>query len=167
MLGPIPSIYGSNEINKSWCSLEITVKNTGNVTLENWYLKLRIDEAMKVSDGFYVDFLMDASTKKMLYDNRTLWGYKDTNEFLYEPLDREPLIQKSSRTFKIMFISNFEQNCMKISWELLARDFDKSGILEVELKPEYKEEVKYVQVSNDEHFKEDSIETKELIVTRK
>lgn len=166
MMAPIPMIYGSNEINKSWCKLEITVKNTGNVTLENWYLKLKIDEAKKISDGFYVDFLMSETTRKMQYDNRTLWAYKNSNEFLYDPLDKEPLIQKSSRTFEIKFIPNFEQNHMIISWELLARDFDKSEKLEVELRPEFEEEIKYLEVNEDEHFKEDTIEIKELIITK-
>jgi len=166
MMGPIPTIYGSNEINKSWCTLEITVKNTGNVTLENWYLKLKIDEAKKISDGFYVDFLMSETTRKMHYDNRTLWAYKDSNEFLYDPLDKEPLIQKSSRTFEIMFIPNFEQKHMGISWELLARDFDKSEKLEVELQPEYEEKIKYIEVDKDDHFKEDNVEIKELIETK-
>lgn len=166
MMAPIPMIYGSNEINKSWCKLEITVKNTGNVTLENWYLKLKIDKAKKISDGFYVDFLMSETTRKMQYDNRTLWAYKDSNEFLYDPLDKEPLIQKSSRTFEIEFIPNFEQNHMIISWELLARDFDKSEKLEVELQPEFEEEIKYLEVNEDEHFKEDTIEIKELIITK-
>lgn len=165
--GRVPSIFGSNEVNKSWCSLKITIKNTGNVTLENWYLKLKIDNAKKVSDGFYIDFLMSDHTKKMLYDSRTLWRYEDTNEFLYEPLNSEPLIQKSSRTIEIFFISHFDQSYMGISWELLARDYDKSGKLDVKLDPTFKEEIKYVQVSNDEHFKEDNIELKDLIETTK
>lgn len=163
LLPKMPTMFESNEINRSWCSLEITLRNTGNVTIEDWYLKLKLDEAMKISDGFHVHFLLNAETKKMMYDNRTLWGYKESNEFLYEPVNREPLIQKSSRTFEILFIPNFDQKIINISWELLARDFDKSGTLEVELKPEFTEKVKYVQVKTDEDFKEDEIEIKELI----
>ena len=163
VLPKIPTMFESNEINRSWCSLEITLKNTGSVTIEDWYLKLKLNEAMKISDGFHVHFLLNEGTKKMMYDNRTLWGYEDRNEFLYEAVNREPLIQKSSRTFKILFIPNFHQKIIIISWELLARDFDKSGSLEVELKPEFKEKVKYVQVKTDDDIKEDKIEIKELI----
>jgi hypothetical protein len=115
-------------------------------------LKLKIDEAMKISDGFHVHFSLNAETKKMIYDSRTLWANKDSYEFLYEPVNREPLIQKSNRTFTILFIPNFDQKLMNISWEILARDFDKSGALEIELKPEFKE-----------NLKEDNIEIKELI----
>ncbi|MES2240702.1 MAG: hypothetical protein V4497_10645 [Bacteroidota bacterium] len=161
--GHRPQIYCSNKINKSWCSLEITIKNTGNVTLENWSLDLKLDESMRISDGFELHYLMNAETRKMVSESRTLWDYADVNKFLYKPLKEEPLVQKSSRTFEIFFIPNFEQEFMKISWALLAKDFDKTGILEVELKPEFKEEIKYVEVEKKEHFKEDNIEIKELI----
>jgi hypothetical protein len=163
VLPKMPRMFESNEINRSWCSLEITLTNTGNVTIEDWYLKLKIDEAMKISDGFHVHFSLNAETKKMIYDSRTLWANKDSYEFLYEPVNREPLIQKSNRTFTILFIPNFDQKLMNISWEILARDFDKSGALEIELKPEFKEEIKYVQAKTEENLKEDNIEIKELI----
>lgn len=143
--------------------MEITIKNTGNVTLENWSLDLKLDESMRISDGFELHYLMNAETRKMVSESRTLWDYADVNKFLYKPLKEEPLVQKSSRTFEIFFIPNFEQEFMKISWALLAKDFDKTGILEVELKPEFKEEIKYVEVEKKEHFKEDNIEIKELI----
>lgn len=163
---PTP-LNGSNEINKSWCSLNITIKNTGNVTIENWYLKLKIDNAKKISDNFYIDYTMSDQLKNRLYESRTLWALDDTNEFLYEPVHGEPLIQKSIRTFEISFIPHFNQSLMEISWELLARDYDKSGKLQVKLDPVFKEEIKYVQVDKDEHFKEDSIEIKDLIEKRK
>lgn len=162
-----PSINGTSEINKSWCSLKITLTNTGNVTLENWYLELKVNEAMKINDGFYIDFLMSDVLRKSIDDNRTLWGYEEDNEFLYKPLKGEPLVQKSAKNFEIFFVSNFDQKAMNISWKLFARDFDKSGMLEVELKPEFKDEIKYCEVEQQEHFKEDSIEIKELIERKK
>lgn len=163
MVPPTPLIYGSNEENKSWCSLSIIIRNTGNVTLENWYLKLKLDEVLKMSDGFHVSNMLNTETKKMIYDSRTLWSYDDNNEFLYKPLNDNPLVQKSSKTFDFFFIPNFQQKSMKISWELLARDFDKSGMLEVEIIPEFTTETKYVEVEKKDHFKEDSIEITELI----
>jgi hypothetical protein len=163
LFGPMPSIYGSNEINESWCSLKIALSNIGNVTIENWHLKLKIDEVKKIDDNFYIDFLMSDELRNRLYQNRTLWAFDDTNEFHYEPVNSEPLIQKADRTFEISFIPHFNQSSMKISWELLARDFDKSGILEVELKPEYEEEIKYVEVSSPEHIIGDTVKIEELI----
>ena len=102
-----------------------------------------------------------------MYDNRTLFEDKEDNSFLYEPSTKEPLIQKSGRNFKIHFIPHFDQNLMNISWEFLARDFDKSGNLIVKLEPEYKEEICFIQISDDEKNKEDEIEIKELIELKK
>ena len=167
MSHPTPLLFGSNEINRSWCSLEINLINTGNVTLENWYLELKLDEAMNISDGLYVDFLMSEELIKRIYDSRTLWGYNEHNEFLYKPLRGEPLVQKSGKTFEILFIPNFDQKAINISWKLFARDFDKTGILKIELKPDFKEEIKYVEVEVEEDFKEDNVEIKELIEERK
>lgn len=167
ILPKIPMMFESNEVNRSWCSLEISLKNIGNVVLEDWYVKLKLDKARKISDDFNVHFLLNEQTKQMMYDNRTLWGYKDTKEFLYEPVNKEPLIQKSGRTFTIYFIPEFDQKTLKITWELLARDFDKTGLLEIELEPEFKEEINYIKVDKVLNFKEDKIEIKELIEEKK
>ncbi len=129
----IVTMFESNEVNRSWCSLDIYLRNIGNVVLDDWYVKLKIDGVRKISDGFDVHILMSAETKKMMYESRTLWGYEDTNEFLYEPMNKEPLIQKSSRKFTIHFIPEFDQKSTEISWELYARDFDKSGVMNVRL----------------------------------
>jgi hypothetical protein len=168
MLPKIPTMmFQSNEVNLSWCSLDIYLKNIGNVVLEDWYIKLKLDKARKISDDFNVHFLLDKKTQQMMHENRTLWGYKDTKEFLYEPINKEPLIQKSGRTFTIFFIPEFDQKSIKITWELLARNFDKSGFLEIELKPEFKEKINFVKVDKESRFKEDTVEIKELIEEKK
>ncbi|WP_417784796.1 hypothetical protein [Tenacibaculum sp.] len=167
ILPKIPTMmFQSNEVNRSWCSLDISLKNIGNVVLENWYVKLKLNKARKISDNFNVHFLLNEQTKQMMYDNRTLYEYKDKKEFLYEPVNGEPLIQKSGRTFTIYFIPEFDQKMLKITWELLARDFNKTGLLEIELEPEFKEEINYIEVDKELSFKKDKVEIKELIEER-
>ena len=163
VLPKIPTMFESSEINKSWCELELTVKNTGNVVLEDWYLKLKLENPKKISDGFNVSILLSNEIKKMMYDNRTLFEDKKNNSFLFEPAIKEPLIQKSGRTFKILFIPHFEQSYMKISWDFFARDFDKSDNLMVNLEPEFKEKLIYIPVESGQNKKEDKIEFEELI----
>lgn len=162
-LPKFPMMFESNEVNKSWCTLGIKIKNTGTVVLEDWYLKLKLENPKKISDGFHVNIWMNETTRKMMHDNRTLFGYEEDNRFLYEPASKEPLIQKSGRNFKIHFIPHFDQEAMNISWEFLARDFDKSGNLVVKLEPEYKEEIFYVEGE----WKDDKVEIKELIEVKK
>jgi len=161
------SMFESNEINRSWCSLEISLKNIGNVVLEDWYVKLKLDNVKKISDNFNVHFFLNEETKKKMHVSRTLWAYEDSKVFLYEPINKESLIQKSGRTFTIFFIPEFEQKTIKICWELLARDFDKTGVIEVRLEPEYKEVINYIKVDKELNFKEDKIEIKELIEEKK
>ncbi len=158
-----PTMFETNEVNHSWCKLEISLKNIGNVTLDDWYVKLKLDKAKKISDNFDVPFWLNEATKKMIFDKRTLWDYDELKEFLFEPVNKEPIIQKAGRTFSIFFIPEFDQKSLNITWELLARDFNKTGVLEVKLEPEFKEKINYVQVNKEFDFKEDKIEIKELI----
>ena len=163
----IPTMmFQSTEVNRSWCSLKINLKNIGNVVLEDWYVKLKLDNVRTVSDNFNPHFLLGAETRQMMYDNRTLWSYKETTEFLYEPLKNESLIQKSSRVFEIFFIPEIGKELITISWQLLARDFDKNGTLKIELNPDFKEETKYIEIEKGMTI-EDEIEIKELIEERK
>ncbi|MEQ8420543.1 MAG: hypothetical protein RIB64_11095 [Arenibacter algicola] len=167
ILPKIPTMFESNEINRSWCELELTVKNTGSIVLEDWYLKLKLENPKKISDGFNVSIWLSNEIKKMMYDNRTLFDDKKTNSFHFEPATKEPLIQKSGRTFKILFIPHFEQTSMNISWVFFARDFDKSDNLTVNLEPEFKEELIYIPVESEQNVKEDKIVFKELIEEKK
>jgi len=163
VLPKIPTMFESNEINRSWCELELTIRNTGSVVLEDWYLKLKLENPKKISDGFNVSIWLSNEIKKMMYDNRTLFEDKKTNSFHFEPATKEPLIQKSGRTFKILFIPHFEQSSMNISWEFFARDFDKSDNLTVNLEAEFKEELIYIPVESEQDVKEEKIEFEELI----
>lgn len=163
VLPKIPTMFESSEINKSWCKLELTVKNTGNVVLEDWYLKLKLENPKKISDGFNVSIWLSNEIKKMKYDNRTLFEDKKNNSFIFEPAIKEPLIQKSGRTFKILFIPHFEQSYMNISWDFFARDFDKSDNLMVNLEPEFKEKLIFIPLESGQNIKEDKIEIEELI----
>lgn len=166
ILPNIPSMFESNEINHSWCTVKIVIQNNGNVVLEDWYLRLKLDNVKKISDNFNVSIYLSNDIKKMMYDNRSLYENKQDNSFLYEPAQKEPLIQKSGRTFEISFIPNFDQKSVNINWEFLARDFDKSGNLEIQLEPDFKEKVNYLSVASKEELKEDKVEIEELIEKR-
>ncbi len=163
ILPQIPSMFESNEVNHSWCTVEISIQNNGNVVLEDWYLKLKLDNAKKISDGFNVSIFVSNDIKKMMYDNRTLFENKNENSFVYEPAQKEPLIQKSGRSFKINFIPHFNQKSLNITWDFFARDFDKSGTLEIELQPDFIEKINYSSVTSKQELKDDKIEIEYFI----
>lgn len=63
--------------------------------------------------------------------------------------------------------SNFNVDKINIEWELLARDFDKNGAIEIKVDPIYVEEINWVDVNNAIELKEDEIEILELIENKK
>lgn len=156
--------FGPSDVNRSWCSIEIIIKNIGNVVLENWYINLAVDDNIhKVSDGHYSHYLMSPEIRRVQEENRTLYAFKEDKSFLYEPKDNEPLIQKSSRRFKIKLLPQIGATNFQIAWELLARDFDKSGILTVNINPEIEEKVYWKIVSSENEIQPDKKEIKYLI----
>ncbi len=160
--------FQSKTINKSWCLVEINIKNTGNVVLEDWYLNLYFDNTVrKIGDGFYIDIFTSPELIKMKHDQRTLFAYDEDKYLLYEPVNKEPLIQKTSRTFTINYIPKIGEKQIKLSWVLFARDFDKKGELIIELEPILYEKVNWITVENENDLKEESIVIKEHIEDRK
>lgn len=140
---PYVSMFGSNEINKAWCELSVSVKNTGSVVLEDWKFWLRFPETIRGVDD---DFTKDIFALKELIKYRTTWADKDEKNVLYRPLNNHPLIQKDNRTFKCFCKISHEEKTMQLKWHLLARDFDREGTVELNIKPEFKEIIETITV---------------------
>ena len=81
---------------------------------------------------------------------------------LYSPLHGKPLIQKDSRQFKSYFIPHFKSNQVAIRWKLLARDYNREGIVNFEILPEFENETRMIGVDCKSDEKEE-IEIVEFI----
>jgi len=159
--------FQSRYVNHSWCSVKLIMANTGNVVLENWHLNLFFDENVRtISDGQSYDPFLSLEIRKMQEENRTLFVNKEAKKCFYEPVNFEPLIQKSGRSFTVHFIPEIDAKEINLKWEFLARDFDKEGILTINLEPEYEEDVIWVGVEEKEGLEEEKIEIKEYRVER-
>lgn len=157
------SIYGSNKINYSWCNFDTIIRNTGSSVLEDWKLYLYFDENVRKIDD---DFTNDLFMYEKLKDYRTTYAYEEDNTILYSPLNDKPLIQKDSKQFKSYFIPKIGVDEVKISWELLARDFNREGVITFKVEPEFENSSKTVWVDSKKEVREE-VEIIEFIETKK
>lgn len=145
---------GSTRINHSLCNIKIEIKNTGSTVLEDWKLWLSIPEGVK---KFYDDFTTDIFLFEKLLPYRTTWANNENRTVLCKPYDNAPLIQKEIHCFIIKVIPKIGVQSFDIKWELLARNFDASGVFSVKIEPQYKEEEDVVFSPNEKSIMKESI----------
>lgn len=160
----IPSIFGSNKVNRSWCEFTVIIVNNGKAVLEDWKLTLRFgDGTIRIDDDFYADRMLSIEIQKDLHDKRTTFVNTKDKIIKYRPINNESLIQKDTRHFTGYIIPESKTNNIKIEWEILARDYDKKGTLSFKIEPQFKEEIKIIYVENENELAPDFIEISELI----
>jgi hypothetical protein len=146
--------------NYSYCQFEIVMQNTGSQVLEDWHASFRLDaEFNKLYDNEEDinrhHLLLKTHYRKDLF-------IKD-NQISYYPLNSEPLIQKDNRYFEC-FIKPLPKNyVIPIRWEILARDYNASGTIDLRVEPEFIEKIEYVDIVSDEFLQDDIIKYHDCI----
>ena len=153
-----------DKINHSWCSFTTRILNSGGMVLDDWRLTLFFPDTVRCIDD---DFNEDIRTMVIRHSsgipsNRTTWACDD-NSLVYEPLNKDSLIQKDSRSFKAHFIPRPNIPQIEVKWELLARDFDKEGVLTFKVEPEFEEKTEIVYVAEYSEIQEPKEEILEFI----
>lgn len=142
------------KVNEAICSFEVIVANTGSVVIEDWKVRLQVlGEHKKVMDvlGTGPMGMIDIVTMKY---KRT---YIDGKNISYSPRDNEPLIQKDNRYFELYIIPECKEYKIEISWNVLARDFDKSGSIYLTVVPDYEDNIVYEYVDSEDQILEDEV----------
>jgi len=142
------------KVNEAICSFEIIMKNVGSVVIEDWRLRFRVvGEHKEIMDqlGTGPMGMIDIGYLK---HKRT---YVKENTISFTPKDNEPLIQKDNRYFKAYIIPLCKEYTIPIEWELLARDYDKSGTIFLKVQPEYEDKIIYEYVDTEDDLKGDEI----------
>lgn len=150
--------FSSNKINKSWCDFELVMENTGSKVLEDWKFEIKFTTGIRrIDDGNTLFLPRISSTTYINDENKTI---------RYYPLNKSPLIQKDNRYFEVSLLT--EHNTFKIlaEWELLARDFNKTGTLEISIEPEYVEKIKFEEVNKETELIEDEIFILDYVIDR-
>ncbi|TVZ47504.1 hypothetical protein [Olleya sp. Hel_I_94] len=140
--------FHSNKINKSWCSFDFVMENTGSAVIEDWNISIKFLEGVsKLNDG------------TPLFPKISLTEYVDneTKTITYRPRDNEPLIQKSNRYFKLSLLPDPNSEKIVFEWELLARDFNRKEVSEIYIEPEYIEKIEIELVNEKSELSEDDV----------
>jgi len=140
--------FQSNKVNKSWCSFDFVMENTGSVVIEDWRVKIKFKEGVsRLDDG------------TLLFPKLSLTEYVDNESktITYRPRDNKPLIQSDSTYFELSLLPEPNSEKIVLEWELLARDFNRKEIIEISLEPEYVEKIEYELVNDKDELSEDEI----------
>lgn len=142
-LTPMPSLFGGPS-DQAWCAVEFALENTGSRVIEDWRLDMYFPKASfeKLSDGLSLAESADKNWRSW----RTVFVFGEDGQVLLKPLENQPLVQKGRRVFGVYILPKQGIEVITVSYELLARDFSKTGELEIRIEPEYEDigELQYV-----------------------
>lgn len=162
---PRTSILGEPlDENLSWCSFNIYIKNTGNKVIEDWKLFLTVEK------GKYRELDDDRDTSifaniHRVNSNRNYWVYEKEGYYLYKPID-SPLIQQDIKSFEVAILPYHDCQSIKLTWKLLARDYNDSGKLTLFVIPKYEVERNLIEVESKDQLKPKSEEIVDKIVLK-
>lgn len=149
--------FASNRINKSWVDFEFVMENKGSVVLEDWRIIIKFKEGVSRLDNGSPMFPKLSLTEFIDDENKTI---------TYRPIENKPLIQKDNRYFEISLLPEPNSDKIIFEWELLARDFNKTGNAEIGINPEYVEKIEYEEVNKQSDLKEDKVDISYYVVEK-
>lgn len=150
----LQSNFSTRKVNEAISSFELIMQNTGSVVIEDWRVTFRVT-------GDHKEIMDQLGTGPMGMIDIGFLKYKRTyingNKISYTPKDNEPLIQKDNRYFETFIIPLCKEYIIPIEWELLARDFDKTGTLFLNVQPQYEDKIIFEYVDTEDDLKADEI----------
>ncbi|MCT3920024.1 hypothetical protein HZP98_10080 [Elizabethkingia anophelis] len=158
--------FENNKTDKSWNKIKFQVENVGSLVLEDWKIFFHFDTKIRdLDDDFQLPLFMANELKANLIQNRTTYIDNKNNILKYLPLKNSSLIQKDSRIIPAFIKVHPVIDTIVIRWKLLARDFNKEGILKINTTPNFIDEQQIIWVKNEKEIKnEQIIEIKDYIV---
>ncbi|WDO14532.1 hypothetical protein MH928_07500 [Flavobacterium sp. WW92] len=153
----INSPFYSNSINKSWCNFEINMENNGLAVIEDWYFIIKFKRGIRK--------IYESS---LLISNLSLTTFIDNKNksITYRPSNDKPLIQKDNRYFEVSVLPNRKTFKVTACWELRARDFNREGTIEIDIKPTYIDVEKIDEVTKNDFLYPDKVRIRDYIVDK-
>lgn len=150
--------FSFQKVNEAICSFKIIMENVGSTVIEDWRLRFKVI-------GEHKEIMDQLATGPMGMIDIGFLKYKRTfvkeNIISFTPHDNEPLIQKDNRYFEAYIIPLCKEYIIPIEWELLARDYDKSGTIFLNVQPEYEDKIIYEYVETEDELQDDEITIEE------
>lgn len=166
-----PPLIGTNLFNSKyehdyrWCTIPISIINTGKTVIENYKLEIIVewDKVDEISDRFHylTNIMMDQATVARINASREAkrevfhsTEYCDVIE--YRPKDTV-LVQSDHRTFEIAVKPKDNIQNLTIKWTLYSRNYKKKGNLIVNVNPKFEDKQEIIEVDKLSELKEDHI----------
>lgn len=124
---PIKYYINGTSYNKSACEFYLMIKNIGEQVIEDYKLKFTLHGDIKS---------IDTTDKKTEFVDLSQKSYntfinEDTLSGIYKPFNKILVQNDTTNTDKICFRPSENDQTIKLNWELIARDFNTSGELSI------------------------------------
>ena len=166
-----PPLLGNNLFNPKykhdyrWCTIPISITNTGKTVIENYKLEIIIewDKVDEISDKFHYlnNIMMNQAAVARINASREArrevfhsTEYCDVIE--YRPKD-PILVQSDHRAFEIAIKPKDNVQSIKIMWVLYSRNYKKEGELLLNVEPKFEDKKEKVEVDNIDELKENEV----------
>ncbi len=150
----IPQLFGSDTINKSWVDFEVILENSGSEVLEDWFFKLTFKSGVRILDDESTGFHMGNVSMVNINKNDPRYINKEAQTISYNQIDKTVLVQKDNRYFKVSVLVEKDAKEVSFDWELIARDYSKTGVETISIEPTYE----IIKVEEEAISKEDEKE---------
>ena len=149
--------YNSNLINKSWSSFKLVMNNCGALDLEDWSITLKFTKGVRKLDS-----------GSPFYPNLSLSIFiEDDNKVItYHPKETICILANDTRELEVSLLPEPNITQIEMEWELIAKDYSKKGVVEIDVKPTYKEIIKTKEVIKEENLLADEIAISYHVVNR-
>ena len=166
-----PPLLGNNLFNPKykhdyrWCTIPISITNTGKTVIENYKLEIIIewDKVDEISDKFHYlnNIMMDQAAVARINASREAkrevfhsTEYCDVIE--YRPKD-PVLVQSDHRAFEIAIKPKDNVQSIKVMWILYSRNYKKEGELILNVEPKFEDKKEKIEVDNIDELKENEV----------
>lgn len=158
------------KIDKRWCEFCIRIENTGKTVIRNPKLIVffRPEDIVKIDDNFYYcnAFGLDEAAKAQINTSRdakreVFKTYR--NQLEYRPL-KTVFVQKDYREFHMSIIPSDGIQSLPLGWRFLCEDYQKEGLLTINVKPIIEDITKTIIVYNESELKPDEVSIEAKII---
>ena len=165
-----PTLRPPQKIDKRWCRLDLRIENVGSTVIRNSKLILyfKSDDIIEISDRFSYcnDVLINEVARAQI--NATLKAEREVyktyrNEVEYRPKD-SVFVQKDYREFSISVKPADGITQFQVFWTFLCEDYQKEGILIINVEPKLEEKINLVVVNDKSKVKPDEMEVLPKII---
>ena len=158
------------QVDKRWCELNIRIENTGKTVIKSPKLVVffRSEDIVKIDDDFYYcnAFGIDEAAKAQINAGRdakreVFQTYKNVLE--YRPKNTV-FVQKDYRDFRMSVIPADGVEVLPLGWKFLCEDYQKEGVLIINVEPRIEERIKKKEVHDESELKPDEVSIEPKIV---